>query len=636
MAMAMTDLSALPEQIIEVAVFATLLYLVLRFLRETRGSGVVRGLAFLLIAGVITFVVLIQTLELRRLELLFQTIANAVVIGLIIVFHPEIRRAIVHLGDSPIFGRFFQKESKIVQRALRAVARMSKERIGALIAVEREASLQTLAESGITIDAELNSFLIESVFYPKSPLHDGAIVVRDDRIVAASCLLPLSQNPEVDKRLGTRHRAALGLTEETDALAIVVSEETGRISTALGGKLSYDLTLEQLERQLDEALGLRQRSNRRKDRGGLLRTGWSKLLHDPVRKLAAIVLGVGLWFYLDSRTFELPLAVIDVERPIRSAQLSGLFVQVPTEAVEVQQFIDQSSGRRIDRVQLTISGPNYSVDALTDALAIDVTLPKVDWGSVPSAEFTVSDLLRPRSLSSTDFKLTMSPPRVRLQVVKVARSSVTLNPATIDIDAEASVRARIRLESIEFNRRSATVVGPAAALKEFDKAPEPRLVARVQPLQGASSITTSVDLAQEFVDAGLKLLEKCSVVLSLKPQLTPFTLKLPVVVIDRALPENLRGQFVAEVPERGIDVVVNAGGSLRTKLSSMSPAERQQWAQHNLHLLAVIPERPAGTIEDEFPVQAELHVLGIIRATVQSADYELSDPVSVTLRRTGP
>jgi diadenylate cyclase len=176
------------------------------------------------------------------------------------VFHPEIRRAIVHLGEAPIFGRFFRPDTKIVPRLLRAVARMSKEHIGALIAIEREASLSELTANGITIDAELNSYLIESIFFPKSALHDGGVVVRDDRIVAASCLFPLSQNPDVDKRLGTRHRAALGLSEETDAFVLVVSEETGKISIAKGGALAFDLTLEQLEQQLEGVLGRKQAS----------------------------------------------------------------------------------------------------------------------------------------------------------------------------------------------------------------------------------------------------------------------------------------------------------------------------------------------------------------------------------------
>ncbi len=246
----------LAKMIIEIAVFAIVIYSVLRFLRETRGSGVVRGLALILVVGATSFLILIQVLELSRLQLVFQQLVGVAVLGLIIVFQPEIRRAIVHLGDSPIFGRFFKREVKTLQRLLRSVARLSKDRIGALIAIEREGSLSTLAETGITIDAELNSYLIESIFYPGSALHDGAIIVREDRIVAASCLLPLSQSPEIDKRLGTRHRAGLGLAEETDALSIVVSEETGRISVALCGELNHDLSLEDLETTLEAALGL--------------------------------------------------------------------------------------------------------------------------------------------------------------------------------------------------------------------------------------------------------------------------------------------------------------------------------------------------------------------------------------------
>ena len=245
------------KAIVQIAVFAVGIYLILRFLRRTRGSGVVRGLTLVLLVVFIPFYILIDRLGLQELKLVFQEIANITVLGLIIVFHPEIRRAISSLGDSPIFGRFFKRELKTVQRLIRSVARLSKDRIGALIAIEREGSLATHAETGITIDAELNSYLIESIFYPGSSLHDGAIIIRDDRIVAASCLLPLSQNPEIDKRLGTRHRAAVGLTEETDALAIVVSEETGKVSTSLAGKLQFDVTLDQLEKTIEEALGRR-------------------------------------------------------------------------------------------------------------------------------------------------------------------------------------------------------------------------------------------------------------------------------------------------------------------------------------------------------------------------------------------
>ena len=242
---------------IEVTVFAVLIYIALRFLRETRGSGVVRALALLLVA-LTAFVILVQQLHLNQLGFLIEKIGPSVVIGLVIVFHPEIRRALLQLGDAPIFSRFFRPDSRIVPRLLRAVSRMSKERIGALIAIEREASLGELTENGITIDAELNSYLLESIFFPKSALHDGGVIVRDDRIVAASCLFPLSQNPDVDKRLGTRHRAALGLSEETDAIVLIVSEETGKVSVAIGGRLDFDLTIEQLEHRLEELLGIKQ------------------------------------------------------------------------------------------------------------------------------------------------------------------------------------------------------------------------------------------------------------------------------------------------------------------------------------------------------------------------------------------
>ena len=243
--------------VFEILVFAIGIYAILRFLRQTRGSGVVRGLAMVLIGGIVAFTIVIDIAQMKVLELVFDKLRDIAVLGLIIVFQPEIRRAIVHIGDSPIFGRFFRREIKTLQRLLRAVMRLSKERIGALIAIEREGSLQAIAEVGTHIDAELESSLIEAIFYPGGALHDGAIVVRGDRIVAASCLLPLTQSPDIDKRLGTRHRAAIGLSEETDALAIVVSEETGKVSAAIGGRLHYGVSMEELEGIIEDSLGIR-------------------------------------------------------------------------------------------------------------------------------------------------------------------------------------------------------------------------------------------------------------------------------------------------------------------------------------------------------------------------------------------
>ena len=245
----------LGKTLVEVAIFAVMFYIVLRFLWATRGSTLLKGLGVLVVSGVVLTSVLVHVFHLDHVAWLVEQLAPSVVLGLVVVFHPEIRRAIVQLGDVKLFRRLFQRDTKVVPRLVKAIERLCQDHIGALIAIERDASLSDLTENGHTIDAELNSFLIESIFFPNSALHDGGVIVRGDRIVAASCLFPLSQNQDLDKRLGTRHRAALGLAEDTDAFVIVVSEETGKVSAASGGKLRYDLTVEQLMTELNEVYG---------------------------------------------------------------------------------------------------------------------------------------------------------------------------------------------------------------------------------------------------------------------------------------------------------------------------------------------------------------------------------------------
>jgi diadenylate cyclase len=243
------------KTLVELAIFAALFYVALRFLWATRGSTLLKGLGVLLVSGIVVSSVLIHVFHLDHVAWLVEQLAPSVVLGLIVVFHPEIRRAIVQLGEVRLFRRLFRRDTKVVPRLVKAIERLSQDHVGALIAIEREASLSDLTENGHTIDAELNSFLLESIFFPNSALHDGGVVVRGDRIVAASCLFPLSQNTDIDKRLGTRHRAAVGLAEDTDAFVIVVSEETGKVSTACAGKLNYDLSVEQLMAELNEVYG---------------------------------------------------------------------------------------------------------------------------------------------------------------------------------------------------------------------------------------------------------------------------------------------------------------------------------------------------------------------------------------------
>src|SRR5262249_37703276 len=512
---------------------------------------------------------LIQVLKLEHLAQAFNAVAQSVVLALVIVFHPEIRRAIVHLGDSPIFGRLFPKESKIVQRVLRSVARMSKERIGALIAVERDVSLQSLAESGITIDAELNSFLIESIFFPKSALHDGAIVVRDDRIVAASCLLPLSQSTEVDKRLGTRHRAALGLAEETDALAIVVSEETGKVSAALGGKLSFDLSLEQLERQMEESLGNRLSSMRTsKARASI----WAAFTADPLRKLAAALLGLGLYYVLDNQIREdWP---IDMQlREITPGQNTAsnfvhdnqLLIGLPKDRVELRGFVDPLTGNDITKVKVIVSGPRYALESLhRETLELLVNLPAVDWEHGSSVQFTAADLQRTMVLSQPGGTVAMEPSRVRFDVIRVASVDRQLHIDLGELQADERLRGRLRPDTAEFSRTTVRVVGPKEALQSFPNKTERPFRAELQTHEGDYRVSANVVLQPVYSNLGLRLADPVAVTMQLMPVMQEFSFELPIRVDDLSLPEELRGRYHPTVKTR--TVRIKAGGALQSRL----------------------------------------------------------------------
>jgi diadenylate cyclase len=170
----------------------------------------------------------------------------------IVIFQSDIRRALAHFGQAPFFRYFNRTEAanETIEELVVAATMLSSQRIGAIIAIEREIGLRNYIESGIPIDATLTYDLIVTIFQPESPLHDGAVIVQEDRIAAAACFLPLTVNPRVSRELGTRHRAAIGLTEENDAIAIVVSEERGQIALAMNGRIDRALTPDQLRERL--------------------------------------------------------------------------------------------------------------------------------------------------------------------------------------------------------------------------------------------------------------------------------------------------------------------------------------------------------------------------------------------------
>jgi diadenylate cyclase len=193
-----------------------------------------------------------QGLQLETVNWVIRNLAGYVVFAIIVLFQADIRRALAHFGRAPFFRYFARVQStdETLEEVVVTATNLAARRIGAIIVIERQIGLRNYIEGGIPLDAMVTYDLLASIFLPGSPLHDGAAIIQGDRVAAAACFLPLSVNPKVSRELGTRHRAAIGLTEENDAVAVVVSEETGKISLAMNGRIDRGLTPDQLRDRL--------------------------------------------------------------------------------------------------------------------------------------------------------------------------------------------------------------------------------------------------------------------------------------------------------------------------------------------------------------------------------------------------
>ena len=235
---------------LDILLIAVLLYYILNLLRGTR--------AVQISVAVLLFLAAFYGARWARLEMvewLLSRLVPYLAIALIVLFQPEIRRGLARLGSNPLWRRFSSQSPAGVQDdVVLAAMHFSHHRIGALIVLEREVGLRTYVESGIPLDAALSYDLLLAIFNPQSPLHDGAAILQGNRVAAAACFLPLSLNPMLSTQLGTRHRAAIGVTEESDALAVVVSEQTGAIALAAGGSIEQNLTPDQLSERLGSML----------------------------------------------------------------------------------------------------------------------------------------------------------------------------------------------------------------------------------------------------------------------------------------------------------------------------------------------------------------------------------------------
>ncbi len=239
--------------LIEICLIAFVVYSVMRFLRGTGGERLFKGMVFLLI-GFWAINLLTDILQLERIELLFKYFLVMVFVVAIVAFQPEIRRGLMQLGGTRFSRNIATEIEQIIENIVDSASSLSRNRIGSIVAIERDVKLGDLIAGGTALDSIVSADLLNTIFWPGSPLHDMAVVIRGNRIAAAGVQLPLAEHGEYDRQLGSRHRAAIGLSKSTDAVVVVISEETGNISLALNGKLTRFLTLEQLHQQLLKAL----------------------------------------------------------------------------------------------------------------------------------------------------------------------------------------------------------------------------------------------------------------------------------------------------------------------------------------------------------------------------------------------
>ena len=256
-----TDAFELPAVLgwIEIFILASLFYFVFRLFKGTRGSSILTGL-------IILFAGLYAITSISHLDVLNWILSKLMLyisLAVVVIFQPEIRRVLARLGRQPWRNNGMSTQKNLVDPILQCVKLLSNRKIGALIAIEREIGTRAIQDTGTKMNSVVSAELLSTLFFPHTPLHDGGVIISGDRICAASCLFPLSQKEELSKMLGTRHRAAIGITEETDAIVVVVSEETGAISFAYNGRLRRGLREDKLRRVLSSML--------RRERTGLLR-----------------------------------------------------------------------------------------------------------------------------------------------------------------------------------------------------------------------------------------------------------------------------------------------------------------------------------------------------------------------------
>ncbi len=504
--------------IFQILLLTAVIHVFLRFVRTTRGNRLIQGLFLSVLVGVVGLWGLSTALDLEELKYLLERSTGFIVIGLAIIFQPELRRGIAQLGERVSARRLGRPPSPdAIASVTRAISSLAARRHGALVVFERESSLQTVLESGSSFQAEVNPRLIESLFHPGGALHDGALILRQGRIVAAGCFLPLAEGYELDHSLGTRHRAALGLSEESDAVIAVSSEETGSISLAHEGRIQQ-VDPGELERELRALLGSRySQGSRRPKLPALLPALRRALRRDVGWILGSQLLAAAVWYaahlsILETREFSVELVdASSVDR--RSPKEGEILVISLDDGVRIRP---PEPGARY---RIAVTGSRGQVATLGGSLRGTLVIDDAAWKGGP---LDLDSVRWEESGPGLQYhwKAGKEP---ELFVERFGTKRVELEPGHVRIDArDLEPRFQVLLSGIEFRPEPAVVVqGPRARideLQETDSFFEP-IVMRPED---RGKVIERIRLSKELVDKGLSLSDRI-----------PIEVILPIVPVQR-------------------------------------------------------------------------------------------------------
>lgn len=576
-----------PFDLLQILILASGIYLVLSLLRTTQGSGLVRGLGLgVLVLGVGMYA-LVDALELRELEQVLDAILGVATIVLAILFQPELRRGILSLGEHQFFGRFLSTTGpEAISQVCDAAIEMARKRQGALIAFERKTPLDSYADAGARIDAPISAELLDSIFHPGAALHDGAVVLREGRVVAAAVLFPLSENADLSKSTGTRHRAALGLTEQTDAVAVIVSEETGALSIAVDGVMERRITRERFPDALAERLSMGgSKDPERPGLGGILASLLRSLLTAHLAQ-KAIALGLGFALFLvasNQVTVTAEFTVRLMPQLNRSTLGPPIIEQVaiiapPGEDGTVWRVFPVNPGREY---HLRVRGPREIMRQLEEGIGGNLALDEGTQGELTLEASTVrwgaGGYAKDLEVQWIDADNGGAP---RLDVRAFTEHEVEPLPTSVVVE-RGQLDERYEVDGFDLRPSTVHVLGPAAALDLQQRLSfEPVSL----PHTDQENWSTSLVLSAELIQQGFSLVEDVYLEAHVVPRIDDLgTLDKEVVLVSFDPAQPLAAQRFAQ-PDTIARLRVRA-----TRL--VGPGSDLDTADVNLALRKIVAER---------------------------------------------